>query len=106
MSVSAVSSAPSQFVAATPSARAQATDRTQVNTDFAALATALQAGDVTGAQQALATLQQRLQQMGGAHHRHHHRHAGAAGAAGSTTPASPGLGVATAAIGSQINVQV
>ncbi len=40
--------------------------------DYAALAQALQSGDLASAQQAFAQLQQDLQALPGRHHRHHH----------------------------------
>jgi hypothetical protein len=58
-----------------------------LDTDLAAIGTALQNGDVQGAQSAFATLQKDMQQMrqtqGGqqaqrAHHHHHHHHGGGA----------------------------
>jgi hypothetical protein len=46
----------------------------QANSDFQALSSALQSGDVSAAQQAFASLKQDLQSAGGVHRRHHHHH--------------------------------
>ena len=67
--------------------------------DFQNLATALQAGDLSGAQQAYTQLTQDMQGSGKSHGHHHHHHSygssqtntanqvtGAAGAVGSTSP--------------------
>jgi hypothetical protein len=50
----------------------------QANTDFQALSSALQSGDLSSAQQAFASLQQDLQGAGHAHRHHHHHSANAA----------------------------
>ncbi|HZL42464.1 MAG TPA: hypothetical protein VFD66_04215 [Verrucomicrobiae bacterium] len=44
----------------------------QANSDFAALSTALQSGDISGAKQAFASLQKDLQTAGSVHGHHHH----------------------------------
>jgi iron uptake system EfeUOB component EfeO/EfeM len=44
----------------------------QANSDFAALSTALQSGDISGAKQAFASLQKDLQTAGHVHGHHHH----------------------------------
>ena len=49
----------------------------QFATDFTALGQALQSGNVTQAQKALATLQQDMQSVQGHHHRHRHHHGSA-----------------------------
>jgi hypothetical protein len=55
--------------------------------DFQTLQTALNAGDLAGAQQAFAALQQDLQNVGQArHHHHHHHHHHGRGSVNSTTP--------------------
>lgn len=55
--------------------------------DFQALINAVKSGDTTGAQNALAKLQDDMSAVGGGHHHHHHHHGGAssATAAGATT---------------------
>ena len=52
--------------------------------DFQTLQTALSTGDLAGAQQAFAALQQDLQNVGRAGHHHHHHHG--SGSVSSTTP--------------------
>jgi DNA-binding FadR family transcriptional regulator len=57
--------------------------------DLSAIGQALQAGDTTGAQQALDALKTDAQKIGGGHH-HHHHHAHRAGATqGSTQGVDP-----------------
>jgi hypothetical protein len=48
----------------------------QFGTDLSAVGQALQNGDLSGAQQAFATLQQDMQSVQGQHHYHHHHHHG------------------------------
>jgi len=56
--------------------------------DMKALDTALQAGNLTDAQQAFQTLTKDLQSMQQAHHHHHHHKTQAAGADGTATQTS------------------
>ncbi len=58
-------------------------------TDFQALASALQSGDVASAQRAFATLLQEVQKTRGAQKPHHHHHA---------APVSPATTAALAAV--------
>src|SRR5438093_8206662 len=63
------SSAPGASVTGTP----QAGQSSPIRQDIQALQSALQSNDLAGAQKALTTFQQDLQQTGQAHHhRHHH----------------------------------
>jgi ribosomal protein S20 len=80
--------------------------------DFQTLQTALSTGDLAGAQQAFASLQQDLQNMGRA--RHHHHHHGAGSVSSTTQPASDSTQAvnsttssagATATVGSALDVQ-
>jgi hypothetical protein len=60
----------------------------QISTDFGTLQSALQSGDLSGAQSAFATLKQDMQSAGAARGAHHHHHHQSGGATSSTTPAS------------------
>jgi hypothetical protein len=77
-----------------------------LSTDFQTLGQALQSGDLTGAQNALAQMEQDAQQIGGMHHHHHHHHYSAGtqsastGTCAATAVPSPG---ATAQAGGTIN---
>jgi hypothetical protein len=72
---------------ATPasSAASQGTQMSQGGKDLEALANALSSGDLSGAQQAFASLQQDLQGTGRVRRHHHHHHHGS-GSVSSTTP--------------------
>jgi hypothetical protein len=49
-----------------------------LSADVSALGSALQSGDLSGAQAAFSKLQQDMQALGATHHRHHHHHASSA----------------------------
>src|SRR5262249_28872945 len=57
----------------------QAGQSSPMRQDMQALQSALQANDLPGAQKALTTFQQDLQQVGHTHHRHHHGGGGQGG---------------------------
>lgn len=69
--------------------------------DLQALQSALQSGDLSGAQSAFATLRQDLQSSSGVHRAHHHRHPGGIGTSNNpnpvSAPASAGVSTASAA---------
>lgn len=72
--------------------------------DIAALSTALQSGDIAGAQQAFAKLQQDAKAT---HHAHHHRHGQAAASTQTTGTSQATTADSTSdptAIGSQLNI--
>jgi ribosomal protein S20 len=69
--------------------------QSQFSTDLAAVGSALQSGNISGAQDALKKLGQDMQSAGKAHHHHHHHHGGAAQS--STTASTNGV---TAPLGS------
>jgi hypothetical protein len=80
----------SQTASPANSTPSQTTPSSTVGKDFQALQSALQSGDLSGAQTAFATLKQDLQSLRATKgaHRHHHHHGGEA--AGTTTQASAG----------------
>jgi len=97
MTVSGISSVSSSLTAVQGSFK----DR---QADFQALGSALQSGDVAGAQKAFAGLQQEIQKAHGHHHHHHHHKASSATdptASSNTTDSTD----ATGSLGSIINVQ-
>jgi hypothetical protein len=81
---------------------------TQANTDFQNLTSALQSGDLSGAQQAFASLQNDLKTAKGHHHHHHHGSSGASSGtsatASSSTPASSSSTSASSVDGDSLNV--
>jgi hypothetical protein len=83
--------------------------QSQLNADFTALGSALQSGDINGAQNALKKLGEDLQSTGKAHH-HHHHHGGkppsdatASSTGVSSTAATSG---STSSSGSNLNVLI
>jgi len=76
----------SQTTAATSSNASAPTG--QLGTDFQALQSALQAGDLSGAQGAFATLKQDMQSAGATHRAHHHHHQQKADATSSSSQAA------------------
>ena len=77
------------------------TPTSQLSTDFQALQSALQSGDLSGAQGAFATLQQDMQSAGATQgarrHHHHHQKTGAPGSSSeATSPATSTSGNGTA----------
>jgi len=65
-----------------------------LSTDVSALGSALQSGDLSGAQAAFSKLQQDMQALAATHHRHHHHHAGSA-TQSDATQSAPVAGVAS-----------
>ena len=78
---------PSSQTGQASSAAGQGTQMSQGGKDLEALANALSSGDLSGAQQAFASLQQDMQATGQVRRHHHHHHAGSGN---SSTQASQG----------------
>jgi len=83
-----------------------------LSADVSALGSALQSGDLSGAQAAFSKIQQDVQALGATHHRHHHHHASSATQTDSTQ-SGPVAGVASTApdgtgstAGSNVNLTV
>ena len=74
--------------------------------DFQALQSALQSGDLSGAQSAFASVKQDLQSAGAArgHHHHHHKSSSAA-RSGTQTSDSTSTSAVSATTGSLLNIQ-
>ena len=91
---------PSTTALQTTGTTAQSTQDALFSSDFAALGKALQAGDLSGAQNAFSKLGQDMQSTGKTHHHHHHHHHGAQSATQtSSAQSTTGTGTSSSTTG-------